>query len=187
MQYVVQKEEIHLTTWQHPRSKEWYCSDYIVMRQRDRKCCVDVEVKRGAECNTDHQLICGKVRMKGSSLRPRQRSDGHRLHYDVTKLRSACGEKEKESGQSARTEFVYGVLEKARAEWPEEQSAEKKWRVMRAAMVDTAGEVLGKVIKKRQPDWFQESEDHLRPYLLARNNTYRKWLASAYQGNPVSP
>ena len=28
-------------------------------------------------------------------------------------------------------------------------------------MVDTAGEVLGKV-KQRQPNWFQDSEDHLR-------------------------
>ena len=121
-----------------------------------------MEVKRGAECNTDHQLLCAKVRMKGSFLRPRQRSDGHRLHYDATKLRSAYGEIEKESGQSATTEFVSGVLERARAEWPKEQSAEKKWRVMRAAMVDTAGQILGKV-KKRQPDWFQDSEEHLRP------------------------
>ena len=54
-----------------------------------------------------------------------------------------------------------GVLERARPEWPEEQLAEKKWRVMGAAMVDTAGEVLGKV-KQRQPNWFQDSEDHLR-------------------------
>ena len=96
----------------------------------------------------------------------------------MTKLRNACGEEEQESGQSVRTEFVSGVLERARAEWPEEQSAQEKWRMMKAAMVDTAGEILGKV-KKRQPDWFQASEDHLRSYLLARNSAYRKWLASA--------
>ena len=177
MQYVVQEDEIHLATWQHPRSREWCCIDYIVMKQRDRRCCVDVEVKRGAECNTDHQLLCAKVRMKGSFPRPRRRSDDHRLRY-VTKLRNACGEEEQESGQSVRTEFVSGVLERARDEWPEEQSAEEKWRVMKAAMVDTAGEILGKV-KKRQPNWFQDSEDHLRSYLMARNSAYRKWLASA--------
>ena len=35
---------------------------------------MDVEVKRGAECNTDHQLLCAKVRMMGSFPRPRQRA-----------------------------------------------------------------------------------------------------------------
>ena len=40
-------------------------------------------------------------------------SDGHMLHYDVTKLRNAFGEKEQESEQSVRTEFVTGVLERA--------------------------------------------------------------------------
>ena len=39
------KKKTHLTTWHHPRSREWYCIDYIVTKQRDRKCCVDVEVK----------------------------------------------------------------------------------------------------------------------------------------------
>ena len=39
------KKKIRLTTWQHPRSREWCCIDYIVMKERDRKCCVDVEVK----------------------------------------------------------------------------------------------------------------------------------------------
>ena len=31
---------------------------------------------------------------------------------------------------------------------------------MRAQMVDTAGEILGKVMK-RGPDWFQDSENHI--------------------------
>ena len=133
---------------------------------------MDVEIKRGAECiNTDNQLLCAKVKMRGSFRRARQRSDDHRLDYGVTKLRNACGEEEQENGQSVRTEFVSGILEKVKAEWPEELSAEEKWRVMRAAMVDTVGEILG-TVKKRQPNCFQNSEDHLRLYLLAKNSAY---------------
>ena len=33
------KKKIRLTTLQHPRSREWCCIDYIVIKQRDRKCC----------------------------------------------------------------------------------------------------------------------------------------------------
>ena len=69
-----QKRNIHLATWQHPKSKSWSCIDYIVMRQRDRKLCLDATVRRGAECNTDHQFLCAKLRMtlKWSKRLPRK-------------------------------------------------------------------------------------------------------------------
>ena len=69
------------------------------------------------------------------------------------------------------------VLKRSDVERPKEQAVEKKWRVMQAALVNTAAEVLGKE-KKRKPDWFWDSEDHLRPYLQAWNSTYTKWLFS---------
>ena len=28
-----QKKNIHLTTWKHPKSQNWYCVDYSVMRR----------------------------------------------------------------------------------------------------------------------------------------------------------
>ena len=28
------------------------------MSQSDRRMCLDLAVKRGAECNTDHQFVC---------------------------------------------------------------------------------------------------------------------------------
>ena len=59
------KKEIYKQTWQHPRYKQWHCIDYVIMRQRDCKRCLDVCVKRGAECHTDHQLVRLKMRMTG--------------------------------------------------------------------------------------------------------------------------
>ena len=32
-------------TWQHPKSKQWSCIDFAVMRQRDRAVCIDVTAK----------------------------------------------------------------------------------------------------------------------------------------------
>ena len=56
---------------------------------------------------------------------------------------------------------------------------------MQAAMVHTAEEILGKV-KKRQPNWFQDSDDRLTPYLQAKNSAYRKWLNSSDRQNLTS-
>ena len=37
-------------------TKQWSCTDYVIMRECDRWMCSDVTVKRGAECNTDHHF-----------------------------------------------------------------------------------------------------------------------------------
>ena len=42
------KRSIHTHTWQHPRSKAWHCIDFATVRQKDRRQCLDAEVKRGA-------------------------------------------------------------------------------------------------------------------------------------------
>ena len=64
-----QKKNIHLATWQHPKSKCWHCIDYIVLRQSDKQLCVDVEVKRGAVCNTYHYLLQAKLQMRSKCTR----------------------------------------------------------------------------------------------------------------------
>ena len=82
-----------METWQHPKSKKWYCIDYIVMRQRDRKHCLDVAVKRGAECNTDHQFLCAKLRIGGRFPKPQKKSNNPRRH-NVSRLENVDGKKE---------------------------------------------------------------------------------------------
>ena len=57
------KKEIHGVTWQHPKSKQRSCIDYVIMRASDRSKCTDITVKRGAECNADNQFLRVSVRM----------------------------------------------------------------------------------------------------------------------------
>ena len=59
------KKDIYKQTWKHPKTKKWHCIDFAIMRQRDRKRCLDACVKRGAECNSDHQLLRIKMKMTG--------------------------------------------------------------------------------------------------------------------------
>ena len=55
------KRDIHKQTWQHPKSKQWSCIDFVVMKQRDRKLCMDVAARRGAMCNTDYHLVLAQA------------------------------------------------------------------------------------------------------------------------------
>ena len=40
------------------------------MLQRDRSRCLDAAVKRGAECNTDHHLLCVKMNKLQRTKKP---------------------------------------------------------------------------------------------------------------------
>ena len=63
------KRDIHKQTWQHPKSKQWSCIDFVVIKQRDRKLCMDVAARRGAMCNTDHRLVLAKLKLWRSGCR----------------------------------------------------------------------------------------------------------------------
>ena len=147
---------------------------YIVTRQKDRKLCVDASVRRGTECNTDHQFLCAELRMvwKHSKLRPQKEV----RRFDVSSLRQVHSTQGEEA-RSQRQEYGKAVVERAREEWPDEGTVEEKWRAMRTALVDTADEMLGRA-KRSQPDWFLESEDTIRQFLQARNAAYTKWLST---------
>ena len=84
-----QKRVIHMTTWQHSKSKKWHCIDFAIVRQSHRRRCIDVSVMRGAECNTDHQLL--RVKMVVGARRVFQRPWGGRSvkRYDVVRVAGA--------------------------------------------------------------------------------------------------
>ena len=72
-------------TWQHPKSKQWSCIDFVITHQRDRRMCVDPSVRRGAECNTDHQMLCATLSLMTENYRtPVPPAESRR--YDVSSL-----------------------------------------------------------------------------------------------------
>ena len=81
------KKNINKCTWQHPKSN---CIDYAVMRQRDRKLCLDATVMRGAECHTDHKLL--RIKLTTDQPKPHRKIQRGGRRYNVSKLRE--GKKE---------------------------------------------------------------------------------------------
>ena len=82
------KKDIHKQTWQHPKSKQWHCIDYAIMRKAHRRRCLDVTVMRGAQCNNDHmlkvKLLIGKKTFRSGSKK------GIARKFDVSKPQGRC-------------------------------------------------------------------------------------------------
>ena len=102
-------------------------------------------MRRGAECNTDHQMLCATLNIGRCGYCKGKRAPDNR-RYDVKGLEVGVAEE-----SDVRVPYVECVLEKARTGWPVDGSVEEKWGVLRSAMTGAADEVLGKA-KRRNPD-----------------------------------
>ena len=171
-----EKKRIYKATWQHPKTKWWHCIDYAIVKQGYRRWCKDVAVVRGAECNTDHHMLRMKldVRMKAGPRRSQERGCS-KGRFDVAKLQGASVDEEGE--MTIRGKYQQRVGEGVNRAWDGEGSVEEKWEVMKAALCESAQLLLGRT-KRRDPDWFQESIQILKPFLEERNRMYAKWLGS---------
>ena len=169
-----QKKGIHKATWQHPGSKKWHCIDYAIMKQSQRRKCLDVSVMRGAQCNTDHQMLRVKLHV-GPVRRHYRPNSSSQMRFDISKLKEqAVGS---HGRMTARGQFQEMVGEKLNQLWEEADSIEKKWTSMKSALCEVAEATIGRE-KRRQVDWFRESAPIIRPLLQKRNALYNKWLSS---------
>ena len=165
------KRMIHKHTWQHPKSKRWHCINFAIVRQRDQKRCLYVCVKRGAEYNTDHQLIRIKMRMKGKRGYCQLRNKTPKKKFAVSCFMSRGGAN---SGADVyRDAYRECASTKAAEVWEDEGAVEEKWSAIRSALVEAAEEVLGHE-ERQHPDWFRESSETLEPLFQRRNLLYTK-------------
>ena len=146
------------------------------MRQGDRRRCFDVAVKRGAECNTDHQLLYVKVRMS-VPCRHGKAPSNRGARFDVSKLTKHERNDDGIRGSSWRKDFQQMSADRALKNWPEEGTAEDKWEVLQSALLVSVEAVLG-TESRHQPDWFRDSITALEPVLKRQHNLYARWLAT---------
>ena len=169
------KKDIYKQTWKHPKSKLWHCIDYAIMRKQDQKRCLDAAVKRGAERNTDHQLLCIKIRLNhrrgfGARVTSRKR-------FDVFKLTKSAQDEVRLATQASFVEAVEGKIKDA---WSECKTGDEKWAIIKSAFTESGRAVLG-TNNKRNPDWFRESVSTITPVLTHRNQLCNRWLSSQKQ------
>ena len=54
----------HKVSWRHPRSKHWHQLDLIILRRASLKNVLHTRSYHSADCNTDHSLVCCRIRLQ---------------------------------------------------------------------------------------------------------------------------
>ena len=63
----------HKVSWRHPRSKHWQRLDLIILRRAALKNVLHTRSYHRADCNTDHSLVCYRIRLQSGSIAQRNR------------------------------------------------------------------------------------------------------------------
>ena len=58
----------HWVSWRHPRSKHWHQLDMIIIRRTSLKYVLLTRTCHSADCDTDHSLVCCKIRLTPKTL-----------------------------------------------------------------------------------------------------------------------
>ena len=119
---------------------------------------------RRADCWTDHRLLRGKLFLANACHASRQPI---RKRFAVHKL----------SDDSTRHAFVEGTLVKIKSQWSENMPAGKMWAVLKDGILESGRTILG-TDGRRQPDWFRDNSEILKPLLSLRNALFARWLES---------
>jgi len=120
------KKAINKQTWQHPKSKQWHCIDYAMMRKSERWRCLDAMVVRGAQCNTDHMML--RVKVLIGKKPPGRQQEKKAGRFDVARL--SCGNvgmRGERGKETVREKFVAEVSRRLKDGWCDEESVEEKW------------------------------------------------------------
>ena len=58
----------HKVSWRHPRSGHWHQLDIVITRRDALNNVLNTRIYHSADCDTDHSLICARVRMQPKRL-----------------------------------------------------------------------------------------------------------------------
>ena len=170
-----EKKSIHKQTWQHPGTKNWHCIDYVIMRQSQRRRCVDTQVMRGAECWSDHRMVRARIlvtsRSRGRGKKPKK--GAKYLNHNVLRT------------DDVRSAFDSQLSDMLDQRWSSTLPAKDKLTIL----VECTKEVAQKCLPaecKRNADWFKDNEHLIKPALEKRNNLLRIWMSSKSEADRVS-
>ena len=124
-----------LWTWISPDKKVKNQIDYVMITKRFRNSLLNVKTRPGADCNSNHVPVVGKLRVRLKKLhRVNVRTD--RLDLDLLKRDAAIREQYQKIIQ-----FKYCAIEKI-------ETVEEQWSMLKESIQQTSREIIP--TKKRQ-------------------------------------
>ena len=142
-----QHRDIHKTTWVSPCGKYRNQIDHVAIGKRHRSSLLDVQVKRGADIGSDHQLSISKIRFK---LKSKREEGLVARRYDIDLLRRDCNEKH-EFKMECRNRFsVLELLEE------EERNGDEMSSDLNEVLHGAAGSTIRRRPRLRRKNWISE-------------------------------
>ncbi|XP_008181820.1 uncharacterized protein LOC103309055 [Acyrthosiphon pisum] len=154
-------KNIYKGTWMSPDGRYVNQIDHILVSTRFKNCIQDIRTMRGADGDSDHYLVKGKMKVK---IKKVTRNKGIVVDkYDTAKL----------NNMNTGERFKYQMYEKIRRiDTGINDSIDAKWKKIKDTIKVVAESEIGKIKSVRKP-WFNDvCEDALYRRKEARN----QWL-----------
>ena len=159
----------HKVSWRHPRSKHWHQWDLILFRRAALKNVPHKCSYHSADCNTDHSLVCCKIRLQPKRLHRTKKQGNSRI--DVSKM----------SQPNLMSQFADAFKREFGAPQPKD-SATEKWEILRDTIHRIALATSGKNTS-RIHDWFDAKSSEMRPVIEAKRTALIEYKRSPSERN----
>lgn len=159
-----QSKPLHRVSWKHPRSHRWHQLDLVITRRSALNTVLATRSYHSADCDTDHALVCSKLRILPRKLHRSKAKGKPRINAARTGV------------PDCRQEFVTAIQESLQ-DLPE-QDATARWSTIKDAVYSAAISAFGKRERKNH-DWFDANLPEMEPVIEAK----RKALL-AYKNAP---
>ncbi|XP_072384447.1 uncharacterized protein [Diabrotica undecimpunctata] len=167
-----QHKRIHKVTWTSPNHQTQNQIDHVLIDLRHGSDILDCRNYRGANIDSDHYLIAGRIRARISNAR-NDKTKPKIIKYNVDKLKCTEVERnfqiclDRKISEHSRSE-VYSTELNTNLEF------------MKTTLKDTAEEVLGEVPKGQRNNWFDEECQRVTK---EKNDAYLKMINRRTRSN----
>lgn len=139
-----QSKDCHKVSWRHLRSGHWHQLDLIITRRQTLNSVLRTRTYHSADCDTDHSLVCTKIRLQLKKM--------HHSKRDAIPRINTCSCRDPAKAE----EFLDTLRHAFSAEDLHHDLASDKWDSIKTITHESAVKVFGKRNKKNA-DWFEAS------------------------------
>eukprot|EP00117_Sycon_ciliatum_P031110 scpid28552/ scgid24396/ Craniofacial development protein 2; p97 bucentaur protein len=163
------KKDIHKHTWHHPRYGQPHCIDYCIIPESCQRQCLDCQVLRSAECDTDHKFLAMRYRLAAVPSFRRQSKPANKPIASAVLTAP--------SNDEVRAKYSTSLDAALVQNWPDELSVDGCWAALKTTVADVAQKCLGRE-RRKQPDWFLDNRPKIEAALRERDDCYRAWMST---------
>ena len=151
-------KDTHKGTWISPDGNTINQIDHILVKRKFRSSLLDTRTYRGADCDSDHMLVVGSVRMKLKTSKSRVTRS---LKPRVDLL------------QKTQIREQYQLEMTNRFSLLEEENLDIGWEEVKTVINETAQEILGTTRQERRAPWF---DNECKEAAANRRKCRREWI-----------